>query len=230
VLKATSNEQNPNGLVESCTWLLEFFSSCSSIQEICTRLVLDKQFKNAIIGAYLFKLESNNEYLLEVGHGSHLGVGQAELMNGDGRGLEILELQSQPKYLEIDDFKVILIPLLRRGVPERIFVIQLARGIEHSIVSIEALKILQMAGSFIRDSMPLVSLIGHDAAKSLPPNFRLNDRHKAILSLMRLGLTNRQIASRLNLSESMIRQENIKIFRYLRVFSRKEAAQMPLDL
>ena len=55
------------------------------------------------------------------------------------------------------------------------------------------------------------------------PASQLSPRHFEILKFMKQGLTNREIGLKLSLSESTIRQENIKIFRFLNVGNRQEA-------
>lgn len=50
-----------------------------------------------------------------------------------------------------------------------------------------------------------------------------SDRQRAILQAMAQGLTNRQIASRINFSESTVRMESIAIYRFYGVHSRAAA-------
>ena len=51
----------------------------------------------------------------------------------------------------------------------------------------------------------------------------LSDRQSEVLAFISQGLTNPQIARKLNLSESTIRHETIKIYRVLGVRNRAEA-------
>jgi DNA-binding CsgD family transcriptional regulator len=55
---------------------------------------------------------------------------------------------------------------------------------------------------------------------------RLTERQLVVLDLMREQLTNRQIALRMNLSESSVKQETIRIYRFLNVNSRHDALRL----
>jgi len=60
--------------------------------------------------------------------------------------------------------------------------------------------------------------------RTLGPKSELTDRQKNILEMMAQGLTNAVMASRLGFSESLIRQETVKIYRNLNVNNRHEAS------
>jgi len=56
------------------------------------------------------------------------------------------------------------------------------------------------------------------------PHIELTERQKKILEMMAQGLTNGAMAARLGFSESLIRQETVKIYRNLNVSNRQEAS------
>jgi DNA-binding CsgD family transcriptional regulator len=224
--KSIVDHQKP--VVESCIKLLAFLSSCSSLEEVCRRLVHDKRFKGEVAGAYSFRLESDNRYALETYCGQILNLVGSQLFNEDGGSLEVMPIRGDSQFLENGSFRALIIPLMRKGVPERIFVLQLSESAKTPIVHIDTLRIIQATGQMIIESLPLLSPNGIHA-KALPPGFELNERHRAILAFIGLGLTNRQIASRLLVSESIVRQENIKIFRYLKASNRKQAFELGQD-
>jgi DNA-binding CsgD family transcriptional regulator len=215
-------------VVESCIKLLTFLSSCSSLEEVCRRLVHDKRFNGEVAGAYSFRLESDNRYALDTYCGRILNLVGSQLFNEDGDSLEVMPIRGDSQFLENGAFRALLIPLMRKGVPERIFVIELSASAKNPIVHIDTLRIIQATGQMIIESLPLLSP-NVIRAKALPPGFELTKRHYAILAFIGLGLTNRQIASRLLVSESIVRQENIKIFRYLKASNRKQAFELSQD-
>ena len=61
--------------------------------------------------------------------------------------------------------------------------------------------------------------------RTLGPKNELTDRQKKILEMMSQGLTNAAMAIRLGFSESLVRQETVKIFRSLNVSNRREASE-----
>ena len=60
--------------------------------------------------------------------------------------------------------------------------------------------------------------------RTLGPKNELSERQKKILEMMSQGLTNSVMASRLGFSESLVRQETVKIYRNLNVSNRQEAS------
>ena len=61
--------------------------------------------------------------------------------------------------------------------------------------------------------------------RTLGPKNELTDRQKKILEMMSQGLTNAAMAIRLGFSESLVRQETVKIYRNLNVNNRHEASE-----
>jgi DNA-binding CsgD family transcriptional regulator len=217
------------GVAESCTRLLLFFSSCASVEEICQRLVHDPRFKGAIVGAHLFKVGSAGDYALGASCGRSLVLSSTELTLGNGRRLKFPPLQMGAVSVETADFRALVVPIHRKSVPVAALLLELGPEAPDPIVQPDALEVLQAAGALIIDSKPLFA--NYTSPKGLPDGFQLSSRHHEILALIAQGLSNRQIGLRLSLSESTVRQENIKIFKYLNVSNRKEAAAAaPLPL
>lgn len=65
--------------------------------------------------------------------------------------------------------------------------------------------------------------------RTLGPKSELTDRQKKILEMMAQGLTNAVMSSRLGFSESLVRQETVKIYRNLNVNNRHEASAVYQD-
>lgn len=92
------------------------------------------------------------------------------------------------------------------------------------------IKLAAMAAEYI--SMSIRRVVGeshkanarHDSNFLLEESAELSNRQLTILRLMADGKTNQQIGRNLNLSESTIKQESVKIFRKLGVPNRLEAA------
>ena len=71
-----------------------------------------------------------------------------------------------------------------------------------------------------------VNALGLKPARIRSRGFELTERQRKILHLMTQGLTNSAIASKLGFSESLIRQETVKIYRELEVANRQEAGKI----
>ncbi|MDP1720301.1 MAG: LuxR C-terminal-related transcriptional regulator [Candidatus Nanopelagicaceae bacterium] len=69
----------------------------------------------------------------------------------------------------------------------------------------------------------------HNGSKNQIVEFALTPRQWIILGAIRRGLTNSAIASELEFSESLIRQETVQIYRKMGVSGRKELLAEPLS-
>jgi DNA-binding NarL/FixJ family response regulator len=92
---------------------------------------------------------------------------------------------------------------------------------------IQALRIVAQGERYISPSLGamLLSDVDRDKGMAQAPAVRaLNSREAGILSLVRQGLTNKQIATRLQLSDKTVKHYMTSIFQKLHVRSRLEAA------
>lgn len=224
VSKQEANHESSIAL-ESCIRLLTFFSTCTSLEEVCRRLVFDSRFKGSLVGAHLFRLEGNKELLLETGCGTELELGDSHLTLADGVIVPISPIRAQPELAKAGGFRALIVPVVRRSVPSAVLVLELSESAPDPIIDEGALRVLQVAGVFIYDSLPLRPP-RQSGAVSLPVGWDLNERHHRILGLMKKGASNREIGLALSISESTVRQENIKIFRYLGVSTRQQASSV----
>ena len=84
---------------------------------------------------------------------------------------------------------------------------------------------------FLRSLASCIVFAIDDSRRKMPiqrnagPQIELTERQKQILVMMSQGLTNAAIAIRLGFSESLIRQETVKIYRNLNVKNRHEASE-----
>jgi DNA-binding NarL/FixJ family response regulator len=92
---------------------------------------------------------------------------------------------------------------------------------------IQALRIVVQGERYISPSLGAMLLSDVDRDKGVTPTpavRALNSREAAILSLVRQGLTNKQIATRLQLSDKTIKHYMTSVFQKLHVRNRLEAA------
>jgi DNA-binding CsgD family transcriptional regulator len=213
------------GAAELGLELVDFVVSLDSHEELCQRLVHDHMFRGKILGARFFKIGSNLELDAETGHGRVIEFQAKHPFWGSAA--ESIQTKS-PQYLIGSDENWLVVPLFRGTVPIAIIVLSLDKGLVIEEKILVAASIVAKFGSLFYFLVPKRRPTSF-AASGLPANFSLSDRHHSILKLMSEGLSNRQIGQVLLLSESTVRQENIKIFKHLGVRSRNEAVKQALN-
>ena len=112
-------------------------------------------------------------------------------------------------------------PMVIKGVPRGVVGLVLATRLEKNK---EFLSFVRAVSSAV--VLHCVNALGLKPARSRSRDFDLSSRQLKILHLMTQGLTNAAIASKLGFSESLIRQETVKIYRELEVANRQEAGEM----
>ena len=137
----------------------------------------------------------------------------------------INESRSQyPLTHEIEGFNVdwtamMAFPLLSHGVGLMTLNKQPAESedLSHVAKSVGAMLALQLSRTHATSSARL-----KNGKKSTGRSIELSERQRIIHQLISKGFTNAQIATEVGFSESLIRQESIRIFRVLGVSGRKE--------
>ena len=137
----------------------------------------------------------------------------------------IKESHSQyPLTREIEGFNVgwtalMAFPMLSHGVGLMTLNEQPAESddLSHFAKAVGAMLALQLSRTPANSSARL-----KDGKKSIGRSIELSERQRIIHQLISKGFTNAQIAAEVGFSESLIRQESIRIFRVLGVSGRKE--------
>lgn len=117
---------------------------------------------------------------------------------------------------------IIDVPILKGGVPVGVMGIVFAGEVPADESFLPFLRSLASCIVFAMDDnrrkMPTKRIGGRQT--------ELTERQKKILAMMAQGLTNSVMAQRLGFSESLIRQETVKIYRNLNVSNRHEASEV----
>jgi DNA-binding CsgD family transcriptional regulator len=205
---------------------IDFTVSSNSHEELCQRLVHDRMFQGQILGARFFRVGSDLNLTGEIGHGAtiELAANQVLQVNVD----EAIKARTPKKSVEYEK-KWLVIPLFKGSLPLAVLVLSLDESLDLDERILGAASIAARVGYFFYCFIPVRSILA-TAPMGLPSSFRLSDRHLSIIQLMSEGLSNREIGKVLLISESTVRQENIKIFKYLGVQNRKDAVKQALNI
>lgn len=208
--------------------ILDYTLGSKDASELCRRFVHGTYHWGEIQGAYLFNLDSRSNLVEVAGYGMPFIEGLTEFSIWEDNVAGKAVREKQMVQISEPGRKLCALPLILDGIPNGCLLLVMTPESDVTKDGIEIGAFLsKLGGYFIKlqlssnassaDSMPLVS--GMPEGSPLD----MTTRQVQILGMMAEGLTNAEIALRILLSESTVRQETIRIYRSLGVNSRTEA-------
>ena len=200
--------------------LLDIVLQSESLNEICRRAVLSPATNNTFRGCHIHLLDQTGQLVPEARYGADLPQDHKDLAN---QALYSLNLQFQPETATQP--ALVAVPLISGDLPAAVAILVLKPGAKRPYIS---------------DSItPLISkLVGHQLAQKSNKSqsiqtfsgtssvAEMSTRQVKILEFMAEGLTNAEIARKLLLSESTVRQESVRIYRIFNTDNRQEAVAL----
>lgn len=203
--------------------LIDILARSRSVRDICLHLVHDIKLERAIRGAHIYNLNSRMELTLISSYGtwtSHV-IKSTNLDEGSLVSLGLTEGKAVfVPAKTFDETSYASIPFIKNMIPNGVLVLVNPVNSLEKFFCVEDFKIFSQVASILLDFLPTQE----QTIKSKSPGFNtfLSDRQIEVLEFMLKEQTNPQIARKLNLSESTIRQETMKIYRRLGVRNRQE--------
>lgn len=207
---------------------IDVINQSTSAQDYCRRLTLHPTLGTGMRGNHVFALTSTGKFKLMGGFGHYPFPSDAEFSqlkssllsrSVSSRSIERETVDTAEGAMDIQ-----AVPGLKGGTPNGVIVTCFdvgTGGTESFEMDPEQVQAYYLTlGLFISAS----GFGAIDAAEREPTNRPLTDRQYAILVGMAEGKTNLQMASEMHVSESMIKQETVKIYRSLGVATRQQAA------
>lgn len=202
--------------------LIDLVLGCHSVEELCTRLVHDEFTEGVIQGAHAYSVSSEMDLIYEVGYGRRSAPLLKRVSAWEDSALA-LSLRTKTSIFETaSDESRLTVPLLRNKVPVACLLLNLGSSVQESPLSEPSLQLLSKVAGFLVDAKP-IRVKKDSERRNLNQDKQLPQRQVAILELVSQGLTNGQIGKEFSLSESTVRQETIKIYKFLDAHSRTEA-------
>lgn len=206
--------------VEHLGILLDIVLVSDSLNEICRRAVLSPATNNVFRGCHIHLLDQSGQLAAEARYGADLPENYQDLAN---QALYSLKLQFQPE--SGNQPAIVALPLIAGDLPTAVAILVLKPGAKRPYIS-EAIT-------------PLISkLVGHQLVQksNKSPGIQtfsgtssvaeMSTRQVKILEFMAEGLTNAEIARKLLLSESTVRQESVRIYRTFNTDNRQMAVAL----
>ena len=204
--------------------LIDILGNSRSYQDICAHLVHDVGLERSILGAHLYRLNSRMELTLVSSYGCQTSqIVMSTILEEDSlASLGILRGKAIFVTLNSSDSNSYAsVPLIKNMIPNGSIVLVSSKNSINKFFVEEDFKLFSKVASILMDSLPI-----HNQRITAQPRESsgfLNDRQIEVLDFISQGLTNPQIARKLNLSESTIRHETMKIYKVLGVSNRAEA-------
>lgn len=198
--------------------VIELVIGSDNLQDLCRRIVHADFAKGRINGASIFEIDTTSNFRELVSY----GVVSKELAENSSVWGPSLQAEAvRNKRMEMDSDQSCL-PLIRDSVPTGCLVLAHNDGEGTAPFGEEVAGALAKLVAFFIDANRTKSNSNPSAGR-LGGIEEMTTRQVQILALIAEGLTNAEIAGRILLSESTIRQETIRIYRALSVGNRHEA-------
>jgi len=204
--------------------LIDILAKSSSYQDLCAHLVHERGLERSILGAHLYKLNSRMELTLVASYGRRTSqIVRSTFLEDDSlASLGILEGKTTFVPLKtLDEDYYASVPFIKNMIPNGSLVLVNSTNSLENFFNEQDFKVFSKVASIMIEFLPTQDRTFAWQAKD--SSGFLSDRQGEVLAFISQGLTNPQIARRLNLSESTIRHETIKIYRVLGVRNRAEA-------
>jgi DNA-binding CsgD family transcriptional regulator len=202
--------------------ILELVMDAEDLDDLCRGFVFNQWGEAVCWGAFIFSVGPNLDLTLEAGYGR--------------KRSDVIALIEDPNFVSIDQIlrershfvftaqetSYVCVPLIRFGLP--IGIIVFASRLGGELIGVEvALRHISRSVGFALAVLRLQNQRrSPNQARSLGGE-ALTQRQLAVLSGISKGLTNGQIASELVVSESTVRHETMRIYKFLAVGNRAEA-------
>jgi DNA-binding CsgD family transcriptional regulator len=221
-LKLETELEHAGGKTGVVHELVDLVVGCQSVEELCTRLVHDEFTRGVIQGVHAYSVSSEMDLIYEIGYGRR-SVSLLKKVSAWDDSLLAKSLRTKSPSFEIaNEESRLALPLLVNRVPIACLVLILDDSIKNSPLSETSLQLLSKIAGLLVDSKP-VRLKKDSERRNLQQDKQLAPRQVAILEFVANGLTNGQIGKEFSLSESTVRQETIKIYKFLDAQGRIEA-------
>lgn len=202
--------------------MVDLVLGAQSVEELCTRLVHAEFAEGLIQGVHAYSVTSEMELIYEIGYGRRPSAMPKKVSAWDDSPLaKGLKTKKSNFESNVDESRLIL-PLIINRVPIACLFLVLDKAVKESPLPEQGLQLLSKIAAFLVDSKP-VRLKRDSERRNLQQDKQLAQRQVAILELVADGMTNGQIGKQFSLSESTVRQETIKIYKFLDAQGRIDA-------
>lgn len=208
---------------DSVESLLDSLLKSANASEFCRAIVHGTTTGKSVQGCHIYKLDNTSHLVPVAGYGMNYESEKKDISAWDDNPVALAVRQKSFVFdlQNAGNQPLVAIPLLRDSIPVGTMALVLSDGAKELPFSEELVPILAKLATYC-----LINLPGTNsrATNREATGEDLTSRQIQILDHMAEGMVNAEIAAKLMLSESTIRQETVRIYRALGVANRNEAA------
>jgi DNA-binding CsgD family transcriptional regulator len=207
---------------------ISVLSQSSNAQDLCRRIAHAEFMDGFCHGVAVFLLDQRSVLVEVASYGRSHDFGDGDISAWD-ESILARSIRSRKIIIEVQgDSTLFALPIELSGMTTGAFLFTLSKDLPSPVFSKETTAMLSSLGGLFMDNKGLsLRNAAPGATSSTEPDEvsvqELTTRQVQILHFMADGLTNAEIAKRVLLSESTVRQETIRIFRILKCHTRSEA-------
>ena len=205
---------------------IDLLSKSTNAHDLCRR-VAHADFMDGFchgVAVYLLNQRSELVQVADYGRGYDFGP---EVLTAWDENVLAKAVRSRKVATEVTgDATLYALPIQHDDVITGVFIFNLSKKLPSPVFSDEVISMLSRLGGLFMETKGLSLRVtgsngnGDDGPISVQ---ELTSRQVHIIGLIAEGLTNAEIAKKVLLSESTVRQETIRIFRVLKCHNRSEA-------
>ncbi len=214
----------PSSEFEAIESVLDALLKSENASEFCRALVHGGITGSSVQGCHIYVLDNSSHLSAVAGYGMVYETDKSEISAWDENPVSnaIRAKDFVFDYSNQVSQPVVAIPLLRDSIPIGCLGLVLTDGAKELPFHERLIPILSKLGAYCLSNL---SYSSSRVSNREPNGEDLTSRQIEILGYMADGLVNAEIAGKLMLSESTIRQETVRIYRALGVPNRAEAAK-----
>ena len=218
-MRSTTGLESP-GAASEIIW--KVVTDAETLDDVCRGFVFTEWADSVCYGAFIYSLDQNLDLTFEAGFGRKRDEVRVLLEETEFADLDRILRDKTACIRSVEDTSFVCVPLIRLRVPIGliVFVGRLSTGLEGSD---NALRQISQTVGFSLAVFRLQNQRTPGPANRAGSQEALAPRQLSILAEISNGLTNRQIASKMMVSESTVRHETMRIYNYFNVGGRQEA-------
>lgn len=208
---------------EFLTRMLDFIISCDSLEALCQSFVYSEVHQGHCHGVHLYSINTNSDLYKEAGYGQGHEVITNRISGWDDSTVARAIRTKRPEFGAVKGKTLLAVPLLRHGIPNGCLVLLLSADLPEPQMPQSIFEVISKTLGFFVEVKPKSSVSPSKRKEAGPASLTARQVH--VLNLIKNGNSNNLIAKDLNLSESTIRQETIRIYKALDASGRAEAVE-----
>lgn len=207
---------------------IDLLSKSSTALDLCRRVAHSDFMDGFCHGVAVYLLDQRSVLVEVASYGRAYDFGAEDISAWDNTVLSKAVRSRKVAVEKTGDATLYALPIQHADVTTGVFIFNLSKELPDPVFSDEVISMLSSLGGLFMENKGLSLRVSGSVAAAADSGEpisvqELSSRQVKIIHLIADGLTNAEIAKKVLLSESTVRQETIRIFRILKCHSRSEA-------